>query len=74
MISTSQLAELVEIKRRDEVLDAGSGIGGAARFLANRYGCRVTTIDLTKEYCETSRWLNRLITLDDRIFLSIKGT
>ena len=66
-IATSQLAELAEIKSHDEVLDAGSGIGGTARFLANRYGCRVTTIDLTKEYCETSRWLNQLVALDDRI-------
>ena len=49
------------------MLDAGSGIGGTARFLANRYGCRVTTIDLTEEYCETSRWLNQLVALDDRI-------
>ena len=66
-IATSQLAELAEIKNHDEVLDAGSGIGGTARFLANRYGCRVTTIDLTEEYCETSRWLNQLVALDDRI-------
>ena len=68
-IATSQLAELAEIKNHDEVLDAGSGIGGTARFLANTYGCRVTTIDLTKEYCETSRWLNKLVALDDRIFV-----
>jgi len=66
-IATSQLAELAQITTRDEVLDAGSGIGGTARFLADRYDCRVTTIDLTEEYCETSRWLNRLVGLDDRI-------
>ncbi len=66
-IATGQLAELVEINDHDEVLDAGSGIGGTARFLANRYGCRVTTIDLTEEYCQTSRWLNQLVALDDRI-------
>jgi SAM-dependent methyltransferase len=66
-IATTQLAELAEISSQDEVLDAGSGIGGTARFLADRYGCRVTTIDLTEEYCETARWLNRLVGLDDRI-------
>jgi sarcosine/dimethylglycine N-methyltransferase len=66
-IATGQLAELAEISDRDEVLDAGSGIGGTARFLADKYGCRVTTIDLTEEYCETSRWLNELVALDDRI-------
>jgi sarcosine/dimethylglycine N-methyltransferase len=66
-IATSQLAELAEISGHDRVLDAGSGIGGTARFLADRYGCGVTTIDLTEEYCRTARWLNRLVGLDDRI-------
>ena len=32
--------ELAEIKNHDEVLDAGSGIGGTARFLAGQYGCQ----------------------------------
>jgi sarcosine/dimethylglycine N-methyltransferase len=63
-IATSQLAELAEIERSDEVLDAGSGVGGTARCLAGEFGCRVTTVDLTEEYCDTSRWLNRLVGLD----------
>jgi sarcosine/dimethylglycine N-methyltransferase len=63
-IATSQLAELAEIERGDEVLDAGSGVGGTARYLADRFGCRVTTVDLTEEYCRTSRWLNHLVGLD----------
>jgi sarcosine/dimethylglycine N-methyltransferase len=66
-IATRQLADLAEITTHDEVLDAGSGIGGTARFLADQYGCRVTTIDLTEEYCETARRLNLLVGLDDRI-------
>jgi sarcosine/dimethylglycine N-methyltransferase len=59
-IATSQLAGLASITPADHVLDAGSGIGGTARFLAGQYGCRVTAIDLTEEYCDTSRWLNGL--------------
>jgi sarcosine/dimethylglycine N-methyltransferase len=66
-IATSQLADLVGITSHDHVLDAGSGIGGTSRFLANRCGCRVTAVDFTDEYCETARWLNRLVGLDDRI-------
>ena len=56
-----------EIERSDEVLDAGSGVGGTARYLAERFGCRVTTVDLTEEYCNTSRWLNQLVGLDGYI-------
>jgi len=66
-IATSQLAELASITGDDHVLDAGSGIGGTARFLAGQYGCRVTAIDLTEEYCATARWLNQLTGLDGLI-------
>src|SRR5580658_8004872 len=66
-IATSQLAELAQIERSDEVLDAGSGVGGTARYLAEWFGCRVTAVDLTEEYCNTSRWLNHLVGLDDQI-------
>jgi sarcosine/dimethylglycine N-methyltransferase len=66
-IATGQLADLAEITGSDRVLDAGSGIGGTARFLAGTYGCQVTAIDLTEEYCETARWLDGLVGLDDLI-------
>jgi sarcosine/dimethylglycine N-methyltransferase len=66
-IATSQLTALAEITSDNHVLDAGSGIGGTSRFLADQYKCRVTAIDLTEEYCDTARWLNRLTGLDDRI-------
>lgn len=66
-IATSQLVDLLDITSDHDVLDAGSGIGGTARFVADRCGCRVTAVDLTDEYCGTSRWLNRLAGLDDRI-------
>jgi len=49
------------------VLDAGSGIGGSARFIADRYGCAVTAVDLTEEYCEINSWLNRLVGLSRQI-------
>jgi len=66
-IATAQLANLVEITPDDEVLDAGSGIGGTARYVAGRSRCHVVAVDLTEEYCETARWLNQLAGLDDRI-------
>jgi ubiquinone/menaquinone biosynthesis C-methylase UbiE len=66
-IATSQLVELVEITSETKVLDAGSGIGGTARFVADRCGCKVTAVDMTEEYCDTARWLNRLVGLDRQI-------
>jgi len=66
-IATGQLAELARITAADRVLDAGTGIGGTARFLADQYGCQVTAVDLTEEYCQTADWLNKLTGLDGKI-------
>jgi sarcosine/dimethylglycine N-methyltransferase len=65
--ATSQLVDLIEITSDGKVLDAGTGIGGTARFVADHCGCRVTAVDLTEEYCDTARWLNRLVGLNERI-------
>ena len=64
---TTALLEAAHVTAADHVLDAGSSIGGTARLLAAEHGCRVTAIDLTAEYCDTARWLNGLVHLDDRI-------
>ena len=66
-IATTQLVDLSGITSESHVLDAGTGIGGTARFVADRCHCRVTAVDLTEEYCETADWLNRLVGMDDRI-------
>jgi ubiquinone/menaquinone biosynthesis C-methylase UbiE len=66
-IATGQLAGLAAITGQDSVLDAGTGIGGTARFLATTYGCEVTAVDLTEEYCDTARWLNELTGLGRQI-------
>lgn len=51
------------------VLDVGCGLGGAARFVATRYGSRVTGIDLTDEYVETGKALCKWVGLDSGIVL-----
>ncbi|GAB2509401.1 class I SAM-dependent methyltransferase [Nocardia heshunensis] len=66
-IATAALAELTALTPQTRVLDAGSGIGGTARFLAETYRCPVTTVDLTADYCETASWLNAAVGLDGLI-------
>jgi sarcosine/dimethylglycine N-methyltransferase len=51
----------------DTVLDAGSGIGGTARYIADQCGCKIIAVDLTGEYCQTAIWLNQLVGLDEQI-------
>lgn len=66
-LATAALADLASVEPADRVLDAGTGIGGAARFLAGQIGCRVTAVDLTAEYCAVASWLNRCVGLDGMI-------
>ncbi len=68
-IATGRLVDLLEITTDTRVLDAGSGIGGSARFVADRYDCAVTAVDLTEEYCDTCTWLNRLVGKDQQIIV-----
>lgn len=65
-VATMALVELAGVQDGDRVLDAGTGIGGTARLLAQR-GCRVDAVDITAEYCEIARWLNVACGLDERI-------
>jgi MPBQ/MSBQ methyltransferase len=55
--ATVKAAAMMPLAPGMHVLDAGCGIGGAARYLASEHGCRVTGIDLTPDYIETARAL-----------------
>ena len=59
--ATVELAELARVDANMHVLDVGSGIGGSARYLASEFGCRVTGIDLTPQYCEVATALAKLV-------------
>ena len=65
--ATKELADALDVSASDHILDVGSGIGGPARYLADRFGCRVTGIDLTPEFCEVARVLSALTGLDARV-------
>jgi ubiquinone/menaquinone biosynthesis C-methylase UbiE len=58
------LAAHAGIRRGHHVLDVCSGMGGPARWIAHRLGCRVTGLDLTKSRVESARRLTRLTKLD----------
>jgi cyclopropane fatty-acyl-phospholipid synthase-like methyltransferase len=66
-MATEELAALLQPKASDHLLDIGCGIGGPARWIAAKYGCRVTGVDLTAEFCEAARELNSLTGLTDRV-------
>ncbi len=65
--ATQEIAAMLKVAPTDHLLDVGSGIGGPARYMAHRFGCRVTGIDLTAEYCEVARHLTRLLAMESQV-------
>jgi SAM-dependent methyltransferase len=65
--ATSELARRMTLTAHDHVLDIGCGPGGTARFLAARWGCRVTGIDRTADYVAAARVLTGWVGLDERL-------
>jgi ubiquinone/menaquinone biosynthesis C-methylase UbiE len=67
LAATRELAQIAELHEGLQVLDVGSGIGGPARTLAAEFGCRVTGLDLTEEFCRTAVVLTNLLHLSDLV-------
>lgn len=65
--ATLELAERMQIAPGARVLDVGSGLGGPARTVAAQYGCHVTGIDLTTDFCDAAREMSRWVGLADRV-------
>ena len=65
--STIELAQLARIAAGERVLDVGGGLGGPARTLATLFGCHVTVVDLTEEYCHAGEMLTARSGLSDRV-------
>ncbi len=65
--ATEALVAQLELVAGMKLLDIGSGLGGASRFLAARHGCEVTGIDLTADYVAVARMLAQRVGLAGRV-------
>jgi len=71
-VATENFLDQLDINDTHHVLDVGCGLGGASRYAAQRYGCRVTGIDLTPEYVETGNTLCEWVGLSNQIRLEVE--
>ena len=65
--ATLELARAAGVDSTKLVLDVGSGVGGPSRCLAREFGCRVTGIDLTDEYCRAAAVLSARVGLAELV-------
>ena len=69
--ATLDLARLAGLAPAMKVLDVGGGIGGPARTLAQEFGCRLTVLDLTEEFCHVGKMLTARTRLSDRVTFAL---
>lgn len=65
--ATVELADSANIIPGSHILDVGCGLGGSARYLASKFKCHVTGIDLIKEYVEIATVLAKKVGLDKMV-------
>ncbi len=58
------MASKLNLNADTKVLDLGSGYGGAARYLAKKYGCQVTCLNLSETQNERNESLTKKAGLD----------
>jgi len=73
VLATTELAALLRPRAGERLLDIGSGIGGPARWIAFKFACRVTGVDLTPEFCAAARALNAATGMTEQVTI-IEGS
>lgn len=56
--TVERMAGKLQLDKNSHVLDVGAGYGGAARYLAKTYGCRVTCLNLSEVENARNRAMN----------------
>jgi len=65
--ATVELADALPIKAGHHIVDIGCGLGGPARYLAERFGCRVSGIDITVPFVDAANRLTTLLKMEGRV-------
>ncbi|MCI0484922.1 MAG: methyltransferase domain-containing protein, partial [candidate division NC10 bacterium] len=65
--ATVELADRLPIKPGQRILDIGCGLGGPARYLAQRFQCTVNGLDITAPFVEAANKLTALLRMEQRV-------
>jgi SAM-dependent methyltransferase len=66
-VATMELADRLPIARGQHLLDIGCGLGGPARYMAQRFGCHVSGIDITRPFVEAANKLTALLHMESSV-------
>ena len=69
--ATIELADRLPIKAGEHILDIGCGLGGPARYIAKRFQCRVTGLDITEPFIEAANKLTALLHMEAQVKIEL---
>lgn len=62
--ATVELADRLPIQAGQHILDIGCGLGGPARYIARRFQCKVSGVDITPPFVDAANKLTTLLRMD----------
>ncbi|WP_246560644.1 class I SAM-dependent methyltransferase [Geobacter grbiciae] len=65
--ATVEFADRLPINAGEQILDIGCGLGGPARYMAKRFQCRVSGIDITGPFVEAANRLTALLRMEQQV-------
>ena len=65
--ATVEFADRLRINPGEHILDIGCGLGGPARYMAKRFQCRVSGIDITEPFVEAANRLTALLHMEQQV-------
>ena len=69
--ATKELAEKIDVKENDTIIDIGCGLAGPARYFANKFKCNVFGVDITQAFIEAGIDFNKRTNMGDRVHLQV---
>lgn len=65
--ATVELADRLPIKAHQHIIDIGCGLGGPARYIAQRFQCSVSGVDITESFVEAANKLTALVRMEGQV-------
>ena len=69
--ATVDLADSLPIKPGQHILDIGCGLGGPARYIAQRFQCKVSGIDITPAFVDAGNKLTALVRMEAQVKIEL---
>jgi ubiquinone/menaquinone biosynthesis C-methylase UbiE len=67
LAATVELADRLPIKAGQHIVDIGCGLGGPARYIAQRFHCNVSGVDITQPFVDAANKLTALLRMDPQV-------